>query len=75
MEKLNITQQINAKALSLLEQHSEGLSWAELRKQIEEANPSFHPKTVNGLIWKLAENFPDKVYKPERGVFRLTKFR
>lgn len=70
-----VTHRITKKAFELLEEHPEGLSWAELRKQIESSDPSFHPKTVNGIIWKLPQNFPDKVYKPSKGVFRLVKYK
>jgi hypothetical protein len=68
-----ITHQINDKIFELLEKHPEGMRWVNLRKALE--NPKFHPKTVNGLIWNLTEKFPDKVYKPEKGLFRLTKFK
>lgn len=75
METKNITAQINDKALELLEQHPEGISWTELRRQIEASDPSFHPKTVNGTVWKLVEKFPDEVYKPSKGLFRLLKYK
>lgn len=75
MESTKVTQRINEKVFELLEQHPEGLSWSELRREIEASDPSFHPKTVNGIIWKLPEKFPDKVYKPSRGLFRLLKYR
>lgn len=58
----------------LLERYPEGLRWAELLRKIEEADPGLHPKTVNGCVWKLSEKFPEKVYKPTKGVFRLRKF-
>jgi len=74
MEK-PITHIINDKIFELLEQYSDGIRWVDLRKTLEKENPTFHPKTVNGLIWQLAEKYPDKVYKPEKGVFRLVKFR
>lgn len=70
-EKTTITHQINTKALELLSQHPEGLRTSELLRLIKESDPSLHPKTINGLVWKLTENFPNKVYKPERGLFRL----
>ena len=70
-----ITHRINAKIFELLEQHPEGLSWTELRKKVEASDPGFHPKTVNGLIWKLTQNFPEKVYKPSKGLFRLVRFK
>ncbi len=69
-----VTRRINAKAFELLEQHPEGLSWTELRSKIEESDSNFHPKTVNGCVWKLVEKFPDEIYKPSKGIFRLVKF-
>ena len=70
-----ITERINATAFALLEKNPDGLRWTELRKMIEATDKNFHPKTVNGCVWKLAQNFPDKIYKPSKGLFRLSKFR
>jgi hypothetical protein len=70
-----VTERINATALRLLERYPEGLSWTDLRTKIEESDPSFHPKTVNGCVWKLVEKYPDEVYKPSKGLFRLTKHK
>jgi hypothetical protein len=70
-----ITHRINETALALLDQHPDGLRWADLNRMIEAADAGFHPKTVNGCVWKLCERFPDEVYKPEKGVFRLVKYR
>lgn len=75
MEKSTITGRIYAKALELLEEHPEGLRWSELISKIKASDPSFHPKTVNGCVWKLIERFPDKVYKPSKGLFRLLKYK
>lgn len=69
-----ITGQINTKALELLEQNPQGLRWSELTTKLQQANPTWHPKTINGCIWKLAEKFPDKVYKPSKGLFQLVKY-
>jgi len=74
MNNSKLTHQINQKALELLEQHPDGLRWSELRDKIQ-ASDEFHPKTVNGCIWKLLQNFPDKVYKPSKGIFRLLKYK
>ena len=74
MGKPTVTGLIYEKALELLEQNPEGLSWTELRKQIEASDRAFHPKTVNGCVWKITEKYPDKVYKPSKGLFRLLKF-
>ncbi len=70
-----ITGRIYATAFELLEQHPEGLRWSELLRLIEASDPGLHPKTVNGCVWKLVERFPDKVYKPSKGLFRLVKFK
>jgi hypothetical protein len=70
-----ITGRIYAKALELLERHPEGLHWSELLSKIKALDPSLHPKTVNGCVWKLVEKFPDKVYKPSKGLFRLLKYK
>lgn len=70
-----VTELINSKALELLEQHPDGLHTTELLSKIEASDRSFHPKTVNGCVWKLPQKFPDKVYKPSRGLFRLLKYK
>ena len=70
-----ITERINAKALELLENNPKGLQWSELLSKINESDSNYHPKTVNGCVWKLVENFPDKVYKLSKGLFRLLKYK
>ena len=75
MDKFTVTGRINAKVFELFEQHPEGLHWSELLSKIEVSDRSFHPKTVNGCVWKLVERFPDKVYKPSKGLFRLLKYK
>lgn len=65
------TGKIYLKIFELLKKHKEGLRWSELLKMIQESDPSFHPKTVNGCVWKLIEKFPEEVYKPKKGVFKL----
>lgn len=70
-----ITGRINITILDLLDKHPDGMRWTDLLSVIQESDPSFHPKTVNGCVWKLLENFPDKVYKPSKGLFRLLKYK
>lgn len=69
------TGKINALAMKFLEEHTEGLRWTDLLKKIKQYDPELHPKTVNGCVWRLTERFPDLVYKPSKGVFRLIKYR
>lgn len=75
MRSQTVTARIYAKAFELLEQHPEGLRFTELRSAIEASDRSFHPKTVNGCVWKLPQRYPDAVYKPSRGLFRLLKYK
>lgn len=75
MESSKVTHRIYAKAIELLEQHPDGLRFTELRKLIEESDNTFHPKTVNGCVWKFVEKYPDKIYKPSKGLFRLLKYK
>jgi hypothetical protein len=75
IKKTTITGRIYAKAFDLLEKHPEGIRWSELILKIKESDPGFHPKTVNGCVWKLIERFPGKVYKPSKGLFRLMKYK
>ena len=70
-----ITGRIYSKALETLEKYPEGIRWKDLSEAIQKSNPDFHPKTINGCVWKQVEKFPDKVYKPSKGVFRLINFR
>ena len=75
MKSSTVTERINNKAFELLDQHPEGLRFVELRSRIEASDHSFHPKTVNGCVWKLVQKFPDQVYKPSKGLFRLLKYK
>ena len=73
MDPSTITGHIYKKIFKLLEKHPNGIRWTDLNAMIEESDPSLHPKTINGCVWKLVERFPDQVYKPSKGVFRLLK--
>lgn len=64
------TEQITNKAFEILEQHPQGVSWTELKKQIEASDPTLHPKTINGIVWKLTQKYPDRVNKTN-GIFKL----
>lgn len=73
--KKPITHQINDLAMDLLKKQPAGIRWTDLNRQIEKKKPNLHPKTINGCVWKLVEKFPDQVYKPEKGLFRHTKYQ
>jgi len=70
-----IAERISAKAFASLEAAPEGLRYSDLVRAVMVADGSFKQNTVHGNIWNFDERFPDRVYKPSRGLFRLTKFR
>jgi len=73
MQPTKVTDRIKVKALELLEQHPEGLRYSELHAQILESDPTFKSNTINGCIWNLDATYPQMVYKPSKGLFRLLK--
>src|ERR1039457_6423972 len=75
MQPDKVTKRIKDKALELLEQFPKGLRYSELHAKISEFDPNFNSNTINGSIWNLDAIFPDKVYKPSKGLFRLLKHK
>lgn len=75
MKTQTITERIYAIIFDLLERNPDGLQWAELLRQINKADPTLHPKTVNGCTWRLLKKFPDEVHKPQKGLFQLKKYK
>lgn len=70
-----ITGQIQRKALEILENKPEGIRYSDLRRAILEHNTSFNTNTISGATWDLDVTYADRIYKPDRGVFRLLKFK
>ena len=75
MQSAKVTERIKTKAFELLELHPEGLRYSELHKAVQAADPSFKANTISGSIWNLDSVFPERVYKPSKGLFRLTKHK
>lgn len=75
MENLTKTGKVEAVAFELLDENPEGMRWAELNRRIKQSDPTLHPKTINGTVWKLPEKYPELVYKPSKGLFRLKKYK
>lgn len=75
MKKNTITAKINIILFELLEQNPKGLRWSQLLSETRKTNMNLHPKTINGCIWKLARKFPNEIYKPSKGLFRLSKYK
>jgi hypothetical protein len=66
--------QIRKFALQILEINPQGVRYSELsRKILDQGN--FNKNNISGATWDLDATYPDKVYKPDRGLFRLLKFK
>jgi hypothetical protein len=72
---MKVTERIKAIALDLLKKYPAGLRYSELHAKIRETDPAFNHNTINGCIWNLHMLYPEKVYRPSKGVFRLVEFR
>lgn len=75
MSTKKVTEQIKEAALDLLSKHPEGLRYSHLHKLIQAIDSTFNHNTINGCIWNLDTVYPDKVYKPSKGLFRLLAFK
>ncbi|MGC9145996.1 MAG: hypothetical protein ACP5GS_07815 [Nitrososphaeria archaeon] len=65
---------IRKKALQLLEKEPNGIRYSDLVNKIE-SEMGENRNTIAGSIWDLEKTYPELVYKPERGLFRHTKFK
>lgn len=72
---MTITARVYEIIMKALDENPEGLQWTELLRIIKTTDPTIHPKTANGLIWKLVEKFPDQIHKPQKGLFQLVKYK
>ncbi len=70
-----VGEQITERALELLRSQPDGIRYAELIRRVVESDPSFKSAYVDSRVWDLHIKLPEKVYKPARGLFRLTEFR
>jgi len=70
-----VTERIKSTAFDLLEQHPDGLRYSELHAKIKAIDSNFNSNTIKGCIWNLDTAYPEKVYKPSKGLFRLLKYK
>jgi hypothetical protein len=68
-------QQNREMALKILDENPDGLQYMQLIHKISEAIPSMKVNTIHGSVWDLEKQFPEKVYKPAKGKFRLVKYQ
>jgi len=70
-----VTERIKETAIKLLADNPDGLRYSELRKLISAVDSKFNDNTIGGCIWDLDSQYPEKVYKPSRGLFRLVEYK
>lgn len=70
-----VTERIKDAAFQLLNDNPDGLRYSELKKRISDIDDKFNNNTIGGCIWDLDAQFPKRVYKPSRGLFRLRKYK
>jgi hypothetical protein len=68
-------EKITLKAKEILADNPEGIRFSELVNRLWEAFPGEAQGNLTGSIWNLDTRFPDEIYKPSRGLFRLIKFK
>jgi hypothetical protein len=54
----------------ILQQYPGGIRYSVLRKLIKEKHPDLKMGTINGTAWKLDQDYPNEIAKPERGLFK-----
>lgn len=67
--------QIIDAALRIIESEPNGITLSELCERVKEQFPDFAPRYIRDNIILVDKFKPDKVYKPERGLFRHVKYK
>lgn len=70
-----VREQITNAIFALLKKHPEGIRYGQLVRGVSETNPALKLNTIHGTVWNIDANYPDKVYKPSRGLYRLVEYR
>src|SRR3990172_5467164 len=67
-------ERITLKSKEILAENPEGIKFSELGNRLRESFTGEAQGNITGSIWNLDTRFPDEIYKPARGLFRLIKF-
>jgi len=70
-----VYKKIESHAFDILEKFKDGIRFMELVRMINEKDNNLNINTIQGTIYNIHEKFPEKVYKPARGLFRLVKYK
>src|SRR5262245_9959147 len=74
---MNKRDRITQAAKEFLAAEPAGLKYSALIGRLRTRFPEENPDSGNfrGAVWNLDARFPDEIYKPARGLFRLVRFR
>lgn len=74
---MNKKEHITQAAKELLATEERGIRYSDLLSRLHVLFPNLKADSGNfrGAIWNLDARFPNEVYKPARGLFRLVRFR
>lgn len=67
-------QQIQEKAMEILEVHTQGMRWMELLRAVQLQAPENLHNTVYGAVHNLLKSKTDIIARPSRGFYRLSKY-
>ncbi|MBT8172371.1 hypothetical protein KJN74_05830 [Candidatus Bathyarchaeota archaeon] len=70
-----ITELIQETASEILKITPQGKRTTQLINAIKKKLLDVHPKTINGIVWRLPTTRAEEVYKPIRGLFCHVSFR
>lgn len=69
------TEKIQLTAVDLLNKKPDALRYTQLVNEIKKSMPNELENTIQTAVSALVKDKPDQVYKPDRGLFRLVKFK
>ena len=75
VQPVKIRARIRAAAFEVLKKHPSGIRWSDMLRAIQAVDSSFNGNTITGSVRNLDALYPDKVYKPSRGLWRLVEFK
>jgi hypothetical protein len=68
-------ERITLKAKEILASTPTGIRFSDLVSRLQKEFPDDPYGTITGAVWNLDARFPQELYKPSLGLFRLAKFK
>jgi hypothetical protein len=72
---MSVRRRIIQKSIDILDPVPEGIRFTPLVKRLEKALPDIRPRNIPATLVNLEKLAPNEIYKPEKGLFRHTKYR